>query len=410
MNVVKFKYFDEFHCIGPECRDSCCKYWTILVSKREYLDYKKMKCSPELHKVIDNAFKRTRDGRDSAYAEMKLKENGDCPFLGSDSLCMLQKECGPDVLSIVCNVFPRSNSLIGTDTVLQSCTATCSHVVELLMRHPEGLEIVEEEYDGKNKYINRGNGFNYAIGSSEKVYPYFWDIINAEVDILQNRSFTIPERLLILGYFCQKAEEYINNGTGEKIRGLAAMLLDNELCKKIADSLKPPYSEGRIASESLNIFIGMYNGLKAHSSNYSALAIELFERAYERLECGRITEDGKEKYRFSVSEYLGLCETFRAIENERPYIIENLLVNLLFSYNPEKGVWGNYFNMAVFYNVLKICAPVFLPENYSDGDLALALTYAVKMTLNSNLAYAVTVTSFLPKEQYTLPYAAFLIC
>ena len=79
-------------------------------------------------------------------------------------------------------------------------------------------------------------------------------------------------------------------------------------------------------------------------------------------------------------------------------------------YNPERGVWGNYFDMAVFYNVLKICAPVFLPENYNDQDLALALTYAVKMVLSSNLAHITAVNNFMNKGQYSLPYAAFLIC
>ena len=130
------------------------------------------------------------------------------------------------------------------------------------MQHPEGLEIVEEEYDKKDKYINKGLSSGYSVNKTNKEFPYFWNIINAEVDILQNRNFTFSERMLILGYFCQKANEYVQKDTMDKIPGLAAMLLDNELCRKISDSLKPPYSEGRIASESLNMLIGMRERIK----------------------------------------------------------------------------------------------------------------------------------------------------
>lgn len=409
MNVVKFKYFDDFHCIGPECRDSCCKHWRIDVTKREYLNYKKMKCSPELRGIIDNAFTRMKDGNDTHYVKMKLKENGDCPFLGEDSLCKLQKELGEGVLSLTCSVFPRLNSFVGTDTIMRSCTATCSHVVEILMQHPEGLQIVEEEYDKKDKYINRLMGSSYVINSRNKEYPYFWNIINAEVDILQNRNFTVPERLLILGYFCKKADEYVEKDTMDKIPGLAEMLLDAELYRKIADSLKPPHSEGRVGTETLNNLTRMRDCLKS-SSIPSPLVRSLFDRVLECLDFETVLEDGVIKHQFTVSKYLKLCETFRKLEDERAYIIENLLVNLLFCYNPEKGVWGNYFDMAIFYNVLKICAPVFLPENYNDKDLALALSYAVKMVMNSNLAHATAMYNFQKRDQYTLPYAAFLIC
>lgn len=313
------------------------------------------------------------------------------------------------MLSLTCTIFPRLNTSVGRDTLLRSCDATCSHVVELLMKHPEGLEITEEEYDNKDKYINNRKGFTGTIDKSHKEYPYFWSILNAEIDILQNRSFTVPERMLILGYFCQKADGYIKNDEGNKISGLAEMLLDNELCRKIADSLTPSVSENRIDSESIGAVISM-RACVNRTEDHINLIGGLFDRVFEYLECAPITEDGKVRYLFSVDKYSALCGTFRALEKERPYIIENLLVNNLFHYNPDRGVWGNYFDMAVFYNVLKICAPVFLPENYDDRELAVALNYAVKMVLNSKFAGNIVAAEFQRKERYTLPYAAFLIC
>lgn len=406
MNVVKFAYYDEFQCTGPECPDSCCKDWHIRINKKEYLDYKKMKCSPELRSVIDTAFKRNKNGEDYSYAEMRLKENGDCPFLGEDSLCRLQKELGEKVLSFTCSTFPRLVARVGMDTIRQSCSATCCHVTEILMRHPEGLQIIEEEYDGKNKWINK-ELYNYLILKSWEGFPYYWNIVNAEIDILQNRSFTIPERMLILGYFCQKADDNIKIGTPEKIPALAEMLLDNELCGKIASALKPSSSDDRISTNSVEILSNMHIRIQTTDEEHLKKA---FLQVTDYISYELKEENGRTSVSFSRTEYDRLTDSFRAIENERPYIIENLLVNIIFQSDPQIGVWKNFFELAVFYNTLKICAPAFLTENYTDKELAAALTKAVKMVINTHLAESGTFEDFIRGNMNTLPYAAFLVC
>lgn len=415
MNIVKFAYYDEFRCIGSECMDSCCKYWRITLTKREYLDYKKMKCSPQLRAIADSAFKRLKSDNDLQYAEMKLKENGDCPFLGEDSLCMIQKERGEEALTFVCRVFPRIHMPYGDQAVIQACTATCQHVTEILMSHPEGLEIIETEYDGKDKFMNASQYSQKPVTKKHKAYNQYWNILNAQIDILQNRSFTVPERMLILGYFSSKADSYAENNEAEKIPALADMLLDNELCRKIADSLQPSVSDINSARQSVNILLRMNSRVQFAQSQSAAeeklVIAENFQKVSERLGLNsKLNENGENQAKFDFRAYEKLRQIYRSIENERPYIIENLLVNTVFTQNPQKRIWENYFSLAVFYNVLKICAPVFLPENYGDRELALALTYAAKMVLNSHLAEEGTFNDFFLKDKHTLPYAAFLIC
>lgn len=406
MKAVKFAYYDEFHCTGSECADTCCKDWHINLSKREYLDYKKMKFSPELKLIAENAFKRFKDGNDFRYAEMKLNEDGKCPFLNGDGLCKIQKEKGEEALSYTCSVFPRLWWPIGTETMLQACQATCSHVVELLMNHPEGLEIVESDYNGENKYAYRYPS-NF-IPQDCNLLPYYWEILNAQIDILQNRRFTVSERMLILGYFCQKTDEYIKNDNMGKIPSLASMLLDNELCGKIADSLKPRQSDNTAASKSMDILLKM--NLRIQGVNLPQYA-QMFDKVMNRLNYSSETaENGETFFLFSYAEYAKLCNIYRQIENDRPYIIENLLVNQAFIQNMREGIWINYFTLAVFYNMLKICVPVFLPEEYSDKELAIALTCTVKMLINTHLADQGTFLDFVEENMHTLPYAAFLIC
>ncbi len=412
MKIVKFKYYDEFHCVGSECRDSCCKHWSIDLTKREYLNYKKLDCSPELKIVIDTAFERIKNGDELQYAKMKLKEDGNCPFHDTDGLCMLQKELGEKALSRTCSVFPRLQAKIGSEVFIFSCNITCPHVIEILMSHPEGLEIVEEEYDGNDKYINKGLYSFPIINSKCKSYPYFWTIKNAETDILQNRNFTVQERLLILGFFCKKVDEYLENEEGQKIESLYNMLLDSEFCKKVADSLKAPQSDDGAAIKSMDIFVRMYDFI-VHAETISLLR-SLFQQVYEYLNVENGTkkdENGQTKsyFVYNKEKYNDSKELFHKIVSERPYILENILLNQAFMMSPMQDMFKNYFTLVVFYNNLKICVPAFLKEGYTDSDLALAFTYAAKMLLNTHLADRGTVVSFAKTDSLDLPHAAFLI-
>lgn len=416
MKLLKFAYVDEFSCIGPECTDSCCKYWEILLSKIEYLDYKKMDCSPKLRRAMEGAFHRLPNETDLAYAEMRVKENGDCPFLDSDSLCMLQKEKGEEALSHTCSIFPRLYKLIGDKAITLSLSPTCCHVTEILMDHPEGLQLAETEYNGENPYVNQGKYSAASVPAEWRGYSYYWSILNGELDILQNRNFSVSERMLILGYFCQKTEEYIKANVMGKILALSDMLLDNELCRRIADSLTPSQSDDSAAVKSVDILHKMY--LRACSGKFPHTT-EMFDRVMNSIDFNAEKvmspdENGEMNVLYNITldreRYNRHLNIYRKLEKERPYIFENLMVNLIFSQNITDGVWVNYFSFAVFYNTLKICIPAFLPEDYDDKSLAYAITQAVKMVLNSNLAKGGTLADFEVNKTHTLPYAAFLIC
>ncbi|MBD5080489.1 MAG: hypothetical protein HDT44_01835 [Ruminococcaceae bacterium] len=289
MKIVKFKYCDEFHCIGPDCTDHCCKEWKILLGKREYLDYKKAECSNELKSVINTAFERVKNhekkgivyDEKSNYAQINFNKEDECPFHGADGLCMIQKELGEKALTVTCSTFPRLYGLVGGEILIFGCDITCPHVVELMIDHPEGLEVCEDEYDGSNEGVNRSL---YGIPEGSKKwqgYSQYWTIKSAQIDILQNRNFTIPERLLMLGFFSKKADEYIEAGQVEKVETLYNMMLDYDTCKKIADSLRAPQSDVSAATKSANTFLKMYQSVT--SSKNKDYITRLFEQTAQSI-------------------------------------------------------------------------------------------------------------------------------
>lgn len=428
MQTLKFNYYDEFACTGPECEDNCCKHWSIFLTKREYLDYKKMDCSPELKAVINSAFKRNKGGSDFHYAKMDLKEDGSCHFLGEDGLCMIQKEKGESALTAVCSVFPRNWHQIGKNTAVFTMKPTCYHVVELLMQHPEGLTLVEGEYDNSNKWINKNYWAGKVLNDDAETLPYIWSIKTAQTDILQNRDFTIPERLLILGYYTNKVCEYLESSP-EKIDQLGAMMLDKELTRKIADSLKANQNAKQSASKSADMLFRITEYVRrvapdSHVNNLLNAIAENTGLEFEYTDKGKATISVSEEGDYNVQNLAPECqvtvnldalsknfEIYSEIEADRPHIIENLLVNQAFSmFSKNKTeLWADYFALAVLYNFLQFYTAAFLPEHYTDKELAMAVTNIVKIIVNTNLARSVIMNDYARHGANSLSHVAFLI-
>ena len=409
MKILKFNYYDEFACTGPVCEDSCCKHWAITLTRKEYIEYKRMDCSPELKEVMGHALMRLKSGNDNQYARMALYMDGRCPFLGKDKLCMIQKEKGESALTVVCSSFPRNWERVGLDAAVFTLTPTCYHVVELLMNHPEGLVLSEEEYDRKNKWINSNRWTGGLLPPSSVTFPYIWQIKTAQLDILQNREFTIPERMLILGYYTQKVCDYLESSP-EKIEQLSAMMLDSELCRKIADSLKTPQSEAEAAAKSIDIL--QKTALSVNTLGVSRHLADLVKAIADYLELGYVKgENGENIIRWNTENCTKNREIYRKIEEERPYIIENLMVSLAFEKLSRDGneLWADYFSLVALYNFLKTVTAAFLPEDYTDTQLALGITKIVKIVLNADVAKTVILKDFADNNAATLPYAAFLI-
>ena len=409
MQALKFNYYDEFACTGPQCEDSCCKHWNIFLTKREYLDYKKLECSHELKSIMDSAFKRNKSNNELQYAVMELKEDGSCPFLGEDRLCMLQKEKGESALTVVCSVFPRNWAKIGQDAIAFTLTPTCCHTVELLMKHPEGLILTEEEYDGKNKWINQNKFSATGLDRDSKMLPYIWTIKTAQLDILQNRDFTIAERLLILGYYTKKACEYLESSP-HRLAQLGAMMLDKELTAKIADSLKVSQSDTQISAKSADILFKLTEYM--HSKYPEMYTVRLLDTIADSVELKyELDDNGEYTVRYSNNAYAKNRDICRKIEVERPYITENLLVTLAFgSFSKDsEELWADYFSLVVLYNFLKTGVAAFLHGSCNDKELAMAITNIVKILFNAGLAKQVIMRDFMFRGENSLPYTAFLV-
>ena len=129
MKIIKPDYYDEFMCIAGECPFNCCHDWKITVDK----DTKK-----KWHSLAINTNNVLEEDSDS----IRLKPNGDCPFLDENRLCLIVKEYGERAISHTCHTFPRESHGF-KERIELSLTVGCPVALDLLWSK-ENFSLIEE--------------------------------------------------------------------------------------------------------------------------------------------------------------------------------------------------------------------------------------------------------------------------
>ena len=195
-----------FKCIGPNCTDTCCAGWDINIDENTFKKYENDKGN--LKELINGKYIKNSESDDSFnYGFMKITEDNKCPFLNENLLCEIHGKCGEENLSITCRRYPRVFNIIDyiyEKSGLPSCEEICSKAF-LNKEKMEFIEI-EEELPEDFLEIRRVIDTEAFIGS-DNLIQYFWDIRIISINIMQNRNFSIEERLNLLKAFYKSLED-----------------------------------------------------------------------------------------------------------------------------------------------------------------------------------------------------------
>ena len=126
------------------------------------------------------------------YVEFHLDSSGTCPLQRPDGLCSLQMEKRPNALPFVCQSFPRLEHYESSCYYERSLSPSCKGVLELLWDLPEGVDFMSDPLPKELvKHVNFRN--------PDSIAPHFQKIRSQCNDFLQDRRFTLPERIFLVG-------------------------------------------------------------------------------------------------------------------------------------------------------------------------------------------------------------------
>lgn len=140
------KFYRDFKCAGEHCPEHCCQGWRIGIDKPTYNKYLQ-----HPHPLIrDTTLAHMQKVKKSPkeWAQVRLDEQGLCPFLDGVGLCNIHKIAGPELLSDTCSTYPRTQQRFG-EQVKRSLQLSCPEACRLVLFDPEALSLENEPYIGR---------------------------------------------------------------------------------------------------------------------------------------------------------------------------------------------------------------------------------------------------------------------
>lgn len=316
-------YYKDFVCKGSACRRTCCKGWPVSLSMTEYFRLLGINCSKKLRKRLDCAFYSANDRDSDRYVLFCKNQDGDCPLHLADGYCGIQKECGEAVLPAVCRYYPRA--IRAGVTYECSCSASCERVVEMLIGRRDKLMFESRELT----FLLASD----APLSKDTAKSEFYRAMRSRcLEILQNRDYTLAERLYTQGAFVREV-----------------------------------YRKGIKTAEGLHESVSYDKNYRLIATDADAVAgfnqIRTVAQRFEEdcLSLGGFGETVESVYAEGVGGYLMARDKFEAAFPNWQIMFENLLVNHLFYdrfpfSNKYESIKDSYFALCGTYAFLRYMA------------------------------------------------------
>lgn len=385
------EYLDEFKCIGSDCEDTCCKEWYISIDEDTYKKYKRVK-DYKIKNKIDKYIVRNHSNKSkNNAAKMKLVDNR-CAFLSETGLCHIHSNLGEDYLCNTCKIYPRNFNLVN-GVVEKSLTLSCIEAAKKILLKKEKLEFSFLEEECKDYIYEKRATLN---NEKQNWKDYLWDLRIFTISLLQNRDYTIDERLIILGFFYNTLNEKVKEEKLDEIpvvignytRYIENKIFLNEM-EKIPTNIDIQFE---FCKKALDLRVDYKIGSERYLNYLKEMLLGLEIKEGVSLE--RRRENYKESYENYYKNFI--------IENE--YILENYLVNYVFKncfpIDMEEP-FQSYSKMIMHYGLIKL--HLIGIGNYKKGlneDVAVNIIQSISKAFEHNETYLKNMMEFVKEKGY----------
>lgn len=188
-------YVKEFEC--TMCGDCCRSKWNIDVDERTHKRLEKKFAELGRSDDFTEMIELSAQGR----SMMKFDAAGRCMALASDGRCKIQLELGYEYLSDVCKTYPRYIRVTPRGIEI-SLSFSCPAAAKLLRRKdPVGFSYLPVD-DPSFFFMKAGITDYFIPGKLPKndIKRHYFPIEAGLIRVMQDRDFSIGERLVLLGH------------------------------------------------------------------------------------------------------------------------------------------------------------------------------------------------------------------
>lgn len=221
------QYVRKFKCDGSKCDAHCCQTsWNIFIDEETYNQYAQL----DPQRILSHL--KFHSDKGEYFIDFGAEKY--CPFLTEKKLCGLQLEHGENFLSKTCATYPRITNHFGY-FLERSLILSCPVAAEMILfeREPMAFEFVEvpekvHSLDGKI-FVQRNE-------STKELREHLIEIQAAMISILQERTLSIDQRLIVLGFFVDRLAEIFSDFDEDALTKLIAAY---ESKKFLAEQVPP---------------------------------------------------------------------------------------------------------------------------------------------------------------------------
>jgi lysine-N-methylase len=391
------QYMTKFSCIGPTCEDSCCLGgWQIDIDHSTYM---KLKSAPktDIKELIDHQILRNEtSSSNSCYGHIHSPEDR-CPFLSEEKLCNIQLKLGEPFLSDVCSAYPRLTNIVN-GMMERSATMSCPEIARIALLNPEGISFIPFE----NSQTIRHNMYKEIEQSKEIV-----DLREFTIKLLQTRMYTLDERLVILGIFCDEVQQLLKQKKPNQLSSLIHSYenwITNESLKKKLGQLP----------KQINLQFKILKLLIDYRITYEGLQSERYLSCYSEFIEGLQFSKDEEEEQFVTQYNESYLQYYQPFMKQHEFILENYLVNYVFrEVFPSEihDCFDQYVRLVLQYTIIKMHLIGIAAFNKGlNVELIIKLIQSYSKAVEQDFDYYDSICTALKKEGYnTMAYMAILI-
>jgi lysine-N-methylase len=281
MKVTMPACFAKFHCTGGDCIDTCCQRWVVKVDRRHYEATKARVAEDRAEAAVFSRFVRLNSGAaasDKNFAIITMGEDGKCPMLDAEGLCLIHRKYGAEYLWDTCRIYPRVISKYG-DEIEVTGAPSCPEVMRLCLteQNPYALIPLPEE-QGLNL---QGLVVNREIVAADDLYAAgFKQVRQVLLAIIADEQRALNGRLFQLATAANEMTDfYFRRCPGFDWQRLSHVLaaVVSEECQQACDHAMQEYQSAEplaliVALSALEIF-RQQDASALSSQLYSAIMV-----------------------------------------------------------------------------------------------------------------------------------------
>lgn len=388
--------YDKFQCKCDTCRNTCCQRWTINITRGEYNKLRHRCKSEKMESFLDRVPRK--NATDTNYATVRLNSEGYCPYLTNDKMCGMQLEHGYNILPHICKVFPRIYKQINPNLHAFSLDTGCERTLELLWEEAEtGLRF---HHDMRDELALLRSDIESNLSFSG-FSDYITDIQNLCIWLLQNRAYSLSDRMIILGLAMRELQEIQDTQAADRIPVWFMKWQTHTKGNALAETLaKLNGNSHRFLLNNCGLLFKMQTLTSASFLQFLCSTIET------SIECIRQGNS----FSCNLNRYIELDVYFQERFPNSEKFFENFLVmtafRLVLPFQTD-SVWKSYLYLCSFYSFLRFVAVTSAPNTAKE--LIDTLVLFSRTSLNTNFFDFLTSETLEISHSDSLAHAVILL-